>query len=252
MADEQGAPRISMITFLPLIGEVTMDLADGHIDQKERQRLIAAVFQLMQLLIAQAMEPKPPAPVPVIPPAPPAPTQVTPPTPAPVTPTAGTKLRIVSGKARVSSIYGRDNVTGVGEAATQNVLNGGNFDNGWHMHTDSEWTLSDGSVLQPGDPRWAQVNRWAPNGNAIFPYYEYDGQVTDIRHGDHGSDYVDPKSFEDDEGCTVTFEVETPAPHNTQHTFRFGYMHKNEDGLWVDTGLIGQGNRVNGDPFKVR
>lgn len=238
--------------YIPAIGELTMALADGRIDAQERAKLIAALTPLLVRLMMP--DPTQPAPVPTVPaPAPPPTAPPSAPVAQPGAPTVpGRKLRIVSGKARLSSIYGRDNVTGVGAAATANVLAGGNADNGWHLHTDSEWTLEDGTVLQPGDPRWAQVNRWAPNGNAIYPYYEYDGQLTDIRHGDKGSDYVDPKSFVDDEGCTVTFEVETPPPHNTQHTFRFGYFARNEDGSEADTGLIGQGNVSGGAPFNIR
>lgn len=244
-------PRANLlVSILPIVGEITVDLADGKIDDVERANLLAHAGPLLAaltglLIAAAAPRPAEPAPAPVAPPAP-APVPV-PPAPAP----AARKLRIVKGTAHVTGVYDRNNV-GAGDAALAAVLRGDNMDNGYILHTDSEWTLEDGSVLRTGDPRWQQVNRWAPNGNAIFPYYEYNGVLTAIWAGDHGSEFVDPFSFEDDEGCTVSFRVETPAPHNTQATFRFGYAHRNEDGEWVRTGLIGQGNVPEGAAFKVR
>ena len=247
-------PRTNLlISALPLVGELTIDLADGKLDDVERERLIEHAGPLLQaltgLLIAAAV--RPPAPTPAPAPAPP-PTVPAPAPPVVVAPPApARKLRIVKGTAHVTGVYDRNNV-GAGDAALAALLRGDNMDNGYILHTDSEWTLEDGSVLRPGDPRWKDVNRWAPNGNAIFPYYEYNGALTAIWAGDKGSEFVDPFSFEDDEGCTVSFRVETPAPHNTQATFRFGYAHKNEDGEWVRTGLIGQGNLPEGVAFKVR
>lgn len=240
-------PNNNLLQALPVITELTLDLADGRLSPDEIQNLIAHAGPLLTQLLAAALVAQPPAnPAPA--PAQPAPPVPVAPAPAPA---SGAKLRIIKLTARLTGVYDRNNV-GAGDVALARAHRGDNTDNGYIFHTDGEATLEDGTVLQPGDPRWRQVNRWAPNGNAIFPYYEYNGVLTDIRHGDHGTPSVNPFSFVDDEGMTVSFQVDTAEPHNTQAGFRFGLMHKNEDGTFVDSGLIGQGNVSDGKPFLFR
>src|SRR5574341_853332 len=222
---------------------VALDKADDDGKVSADEVILALMPLTMQLQAAQAAAHAVSA---VLTPA--APTTVTVPAPTPITPA---KLRIVKLEARLTGIFDRNNQP-VTPDPLPGVLRGDNWDNGFNGHSDCTPILEDGTRLVTGDPRWKQVNRWDPNGNAIFPYYEYNGQLTDIRQGDHGSEFVEPTSFEDDEGCTVTWKVDTAPPHRDQANFRFGYMHKNEDGSWVDSGLIGQGNQPGGEPFKIK
>jgi len=126
------------------------------------------------------------------------------------------------------------------------ILAGANIDDGSWLHTDCTPTADSGTEVLTGDPRWAGMNRSWPNGNPIFPYYEFNGRLTKITEGDHGSDEVEPGSFEDDQGCTVTYKITGPG------TFRFGYLYRRHDGRLIDSGLIGQNNQVDGAPFNIR
>lgn len=235
----------------PVIRELSVALSDGDLTSEEIRRLLPG---LVLVLAASRIAPRVAAPQPIVIPSTPPPAQPAPrPIPSPASPasTGGRMVRIVRLKAKLTGIFDRRNQP-VTPDPLPGVLRGDNWDNGFIGHSDCTPILEDGTELRTGDPRWKELNRWAPNGNAIFPYYEYNGQLTDIRHGDHGSEFVEPESFEDDEGCTVSWKVDTADPHNTQATFRFGYMYKAEDGSFVDSGLIGQGNKVDGEPFNIR
>lgn len=116
------------------------------------------------------------------------------------------------------------------------ILAGANIDDGSWLHTDCTPLADSGTEIATGDPRWPTLNHSWPNGNAIFPYYEWNGRLTKITEGDHGSGEVEPGSFEDDEGCTVAYKI------NGKGKFRFGYIARRHDGTLVDSGLVGPFN----------
>lgn len=188
--------------------------------------------------------------------APPAPVVLTPPTPvvvpAPPAP-AGLLDDVRSLKAKLSFVEkARRNAESKQRGELEDhgrfleILDGANIDDGSWLHTDASPIADSGTEIITNDPRWATLNHSWPNGNVVFPYYEWNGKLCKITEGDHGSDEVEPGSFEDDEGCTVTYKL------TGKGTFRFGYIARRKDGTLIDSGLVGQGNVAGGAPFNIR
>ncbi len=119
---------------------------------------------------------------------------------------------------------------------------GANADDGSWLHCDATLFWEDESEIYPGDPRWAQVNKWAPNGCEVWLYYEWNGQST---LAGHHSEFVEPGSVEDNHGCNPTYKI------TGKGKFRYGFQYKRKDGTMLDTGLIGQGDVVDGEPFNI-
>jgi hypothetical protein len=233
----------------PFLKDLFDDLADGHLNNTPK--LIGSGLPLaLQIIQATQTHPavEPPAPVA---PAPAAPV-VAPVVVAPVAPPAPPAGVDDIGKLKVHlGIIEDRNGRQLSDAEIANIQNSnGNMDDGARIHTDCTPFGDSGSEYVPGDARWNGANRSWPNGAPVFPYYEADGKLTSILHGDQGTPWVEPQSVADDNGCTVTFHV---APTDgQQHTFRYGYLYRRHDGTIVDSGLIGRGNVVNGTPYTIR
>jgi hypothetical protein len=244
---------------VPVVQQLTgiKDLGSAVRFYEEHKDLIKRVVSFFSGLLGHHENPAVlPPPLPVVLEAAPKPVVVAPPTPgaqeAPPEPDDIKVLRVklLFVERPVRSIASGQR--GVGDdiledhARFDEILQGANIDDGSWLHTDCSPFGFDGTEIATGDPRWAFVNRAAwPNGNPIFPYYEWNGHLTSILHGDVGSPEVNPGSFEDNEGCTVTYKLDGKG------TFRFGYLARRRDGTLVDSGLIGQGNVVGGAPFNV-
>lgn len=219
---------------------------------------------LLNGLIHRHSEATKPAPgvvsVPVTTPAANAPAAVPapPPVATPLTATAAGDIATLKGKLSFIELPPR--ITGLPRGVSSpeqpNIESHARFDEiqqGANIHCDS-WLHcdvdpigDDGAKYETGDPRWASANHWAPNGNPIWLYYEWNGQST---LDGHHSEFVEPGSVEDDLGCTPTYKITGPGK------FRFGFQYKRHDGKLVDSGLIGQGGAgshgaVGGAPFNI-
>lgn len=209
---------------------------------------------------AQATAPAPGVvPVPITTPAPPLPVAVAAPAPPIVAPVAVVPVAagdIAALHAKLSFVEIPPRVTGQPRGSEGSIEGRPRFDEiqaGANIHADS-WLHCDvdpigdnGVKYETGDPRWAAANRWAPNGNPIWLYYEWNGQST---LDGHHSENVEPGSVEDDLGCTPTYKITGPGK------FRFGFQYLRHDGRMVDSGLIGQGGAgshgaVGGEPFNI-
>lgn len=210
--------------------------------------LINAIFGFLANLIhghAKATAPAPtaqPAPVATVV------TTVVTPAPAATTPApaaGGDEIRQLVAKLYFVEIPSRI-AGGRGEIEDrdrfQQIQAGANIHRDSWLHTDVKPIADSGSEITTGDPRWASQNRWAPNGCPVWLYYEWNGQST---LDGHQAEEVEPGSVEDDQGCTPTYRITGAGK------FRFGFQYRRHDGTMVDSGLIGQGNQVNGAPFNI-
>jgi len=209
---------------------------------EDHKDLIKSLWSFFQGLRNHRQQPA------VVPPPPPV-ILVAPPLPVVTAPQLGQDVASLHGILRFVEKARRNSSSGQrGEledrARFLEIQAGAFIDDGSWLHTDCTPRMDDGTELAPGDPRWSLVNNWAPNGQAIWLYYEFDGLSTLDGHHSEG---VEPSSVEDDHGCTPAYKVTAQGPHK----IRFGFQYKRHDGKLLDTGVIGQGDVVGGVPFNV-
>lgn len=228
---------------IPVVKQLTgiEDLATAVRFYEEHKDLIHSVVNFFKGLFGHHQAPAviaPPAPVVLATPWPP----VVPPATLP-----GGDITLIVGKLSFVELALRnssDGQRGEFEALPRfkEIQAGANIDDGSWLHCNLTPYMPDGSELAPGDIRWGSVNNWAPNGAAIWLYYEWDGQST---LDGHHSEFVEPGSVADDHGCTPTYKI------TGKGKFRFGFQYTRHDGKVLDTGLIGQGNVRDGAPFNI-
>lgn len=245
--------RIAALLIPGTADDRIIDAAAGLLTNPALSGLVNSIVALLGNLVhghATATLPAPgvvpvpvttPATVPVVP-------AVAPVAPQPTTVVAGDiaalkgKLYFVELPPRVTG-KPRGSEGGIeGRERFQEIQAGANIHADSWLHCDVDPIGDNGVKYETGDARWAGANRWAPNGNPIWLYYEWNGQST--LEGHHAEE-VEPGSVEDDLGCTPTYKITGPGK------FRFGFQYLRHDGRMVDSGLIGQGNVPGGEPFNI-
>jgi hypothetical protein len=227
------APKVQALTGIEDIGKVVQVYT-------QNKGFFDMLFGLVKGWLAHRSDPATvPAPPPVT--LTPPPVVIPPPVSAPVVPGTVDDVKRLQARLAFVEKARRNAVSGQrGELEDlprfTEILAGANIDDGSWLHTDCTPFADSGTEIAPDDPRWPTLNHSFPNGNVVFPYYRFNGKLTKITEGDHGSGEVEPGSFADDQGCTVTYKI------NGKGKFEFGYLARRHDGTLVDSGLVGPFN----------